>query len=273
MPAPSPLDPLRMSWKSGNLPQMCRLLLSVILFLPCAVTSSILTVNGKAENSILDTQRGVQASLECAVRNHTGDEELIWYRENGKVDLKPENKINTSSVCVSPISEKDHGVHFTCKLQRDQTISVSVVLNVTFPPLLSGNNFQTVQEGNDVRLVCEVKSNPQAQMMWYKNNSILTLEDNHHQIQQTSESFQLSITKVKKSDNGTYNCVANSPLKKETLDFHLVVEDRTVPFPTEPVIAACVVVFLTMCFAVLARREKIMKLCIKEKDPHTDTAL
>ncbi|XP_042548267.1 transmembrane and immunoglobulin domain-containing protein 1 [Dipodomys spectabilis] len=262
-----------MSWKSSYLLQVCRLLLLVILFLPCEVTSSVLTVNGKTENSILDIQRGLQASLECAVRNHTRDEELLWFRENGRVDLKPGNNINISSVCVSPISEKDNGVNFTCKLQRNQTMSVSVVLNVTFPPLLSGNNFQTVEEGKDVKLVCEVKSNPQAQMMWYKNNNVLTLEDNRHQIQQTSESFQLSITKVKKSDNGTYNCVANSSMKMETLDFHLVVEDKRVAFPAEPIIAACVVVFLTLCFAVLARRKKIMKLCIKKRDPHTDTAL
>ncbi|XP_048221559.1 transmembrane and immunoglobulin domain-containing protein 1 [Perognathus longimembris pacificus] len=262
-----------MSWKSSCLLRTCRLLLLVMVFLPCEVTSLVLTVNGKTENSILETQRGVQASLECAVRNHTRDEELLWYRENGRVDLKPGNKINTSSVCVSPISEKDHGVNFTCKLQRNQTMSVSVVLNVIFPPLLSGNNVQTLEEGKDVKLVCKVKSNPQAQMMWYKNNSILTLEDNRHQIQQTSESLQLTIAKVKKSDNGTYNCVANSPLKMETLDFHLLVKDKTEPFPTEPIIAACVVVFLTLCFAVLARRKKIMKLCIKEQDPHTGTAL
>lgn len=95
-------------------------------------------------------------------------------------------------------------------------------LSLTDPPLLSGDDFQTAGEGSDVKLVCNVKSNPQAQMMWYKNNSILNLEKNH-QVQQTSESLQLSITKVKKSDNGTYRCFATSPLKTVTKDFHLFV--------------------------------------------------
>ncbi|KAM6175327.1 transmembrane and immunoglobulin domain-containing protein 1 [Erethizon dorsatum] len=263
-----------MGWKSRSLSQMCRFLLVVILFLPSKTTCSVLTVNGKTENYTLDTQLGIEESLECAVHNHTRDEELLWYREEGRVDLKSGNKINSSSVCVSSISENDNGVSFTCKLQSDQTVSISVVLNVTYPPFLSGgNNFQTVEEDSDVSLVCNVKSNPQAQMIWYKNNSILILEKNRHEIQQTSESFQLSITKVKKSDHGTYSCIASSPLKMETMDFQLVVRDKSVPVPIEAIIAACVVVFLTLCFGLFARRERIMKLCIKKRDPDRDTAL
>ncbi|EHB13345.1 Transmembrane and immunoglobulin domain-containing protein 1, partial [Heterocephalus glaber] len=221
---------------------------------------SVLTVNGRTENYILETQRDVEESLECVVHDHTSDEELLWYREEGRVDLKSGNKINSSSVCVSSISENDNGVNFTCKLQSDQTVSISVVLNVTYPPLLSGDNFKTAEEDSDVNLVCNVKSNPQAQMIWHKNNSILILEKDHHQIYQTSESFQLSIIKVKKSDHGTYSCIASSPLKMETMEFQLVVRDKTVPVPIEAIIAACVVVFLTLCFGLLARRERIMKV-------------
>ncbi|XP_045381239.1 transmembrane and immunoglobulin domain-containing protein 1 isoform X1 [Lemur catta] len=262
-----------MAWKSSGAMQICRFLLLVILFLPHGMTSSVLTVNGKTEDYTLDTQRGFQESLECAVQNHTREEELLWYRGSGKVDLKSGNKINSSSVCVSSISENDNGVNFTCRLQRDETVSISVTLNVIFPPLLSGNDLQTVSEGNNVNLVCNVKSNPQAQMTWYKDNNILNLEKNYHQIQQTSESFQLSITKVRKSDNGTYSCVANSSVKMETMDFHLIVEEKAVAVPIEPIIAACVVVFLTLCFGLIARRKRIMKLCIKHEDPNRETAL
>lgn len=261
-----------MAPNSSGLLRMCRFLLLVIFFLPRETTSSVLTVNDKTENYILNTQLGFEESLKCAVRNHTGDEELLWYREGGTVDLKSGNKINSSAVCVSSISENDHGVTFTCKLQRDQSVSISVVLNVTFPPVLSGDDFQTVEEGSDAKLVCNVKSNPQAQMMWYKNSSILTLEKNHHQIQQTSESLQLSITKVKKSDNGTYSCFAYSSQIK-TKDFHLFVKERGSTIPIEPIIAASVVVFLTLCFGLIARRKRIIKLCKKGEDPQRETAL
>lgn len=262
-----------MARQSSGPGEVCRFLLLVLVFLPREMTSSILTVNGRTENFVLDTQLGAEESLRCDVQNHTGDEGLLWYREQGSVDLKDENKINSSSVCVSSISENDNGVTFTCKLQRDQSVSVSVVLNVTFPPLLSGKNVQTVEEGSSVNVVCNVKSNPQAQMMWYKNGSILNLEKNHHQVQQTSESLQLSISKVKKSDNGTYSCVAHSSLQRNTKDFHLLVKDRATTIPIEPIIAASVVVFLTLCFGLIARRERIMKLCIKGEGPQRDTAL
>ncbi|KAH0511574.1 Transmembrane and immunoglobulin domain-containing protein 1 [Microtus ochrogaster] len=195
----------------------------IIVAVTVNFTGSVITVNGRTENYVLDTPSGVEASLECAVQNPTSDEELLWYRGDGIVDLKTGNKINSSSICVSPIRADDDGVRFTCKLQSDQAVSVSVVLNVTFPPVLSGDDFQTVEEDSDVSLVCNVKSNPQAQMEWRKDNNVLVLEKGRHQIQETSESFQLSITKVKKSDNGTYSCIASSTLKVETRDFHLVV--------------------------------------------------
>ncbi|XP_007935609.1 transmembrane and immunoglobulin domain-containing protein 1 [Orycteropus afer afer] len=262
-----------MTWKSIGLMEMCKFLLLLTSFLPCGMTSSVLTVNGETEDYILNTQPELQVSLKCAVQNHTREEELLWYREGGRVDLKSGNKINSSSICVSPISENDNGVTFTCKLQRDQSVSISVMLNVTFPPRLSGEDFQTAEEGSDVQLVCNVKSNPQAQMLWYKNSSILNLEKNRHQVHQTSESFQLSITKVKKSDNGTYSCTASLLQEMETKDFYLIVKDKEWTIPIEPIIAACIVVLLTLCFGLVARRKRILKLCIKDQAPQSGTAL
>ncbi|XP_051013754.1 transmembrane and immunoglobulin domain-containing protein 1 [Acomys russatus] len=261
-----------MVWKIIRPLQVCKFLL-VVLSLPQGRTSSVLTVNGKTENYVLDTRPGTQASLECAVQNHTKEEELLWYRGDGRVDLKTGNKINTSSVCVSPVNESDDGVRFTCKLQSDGKVSVSVVLNVTFPPILSGNGLQTAEEGSDARLVCNVKSNPQAHMMWHKDSSAFFLEKDRHQIQQTRDAFQLSITRVKKSDNGTYSCVASSSLNVRTMDFHLVVIDKVPVVPVEPIIAASVVVILTVGFGLLARRKRIMKLCMKNNDQSTETAL
>lgn len=92
---------------------------------------SVLTVNSKTENHFLNTRIGFNESLKCAVQNHTKEEKLLWYRDDGEVDLKSENRINSSSVCVSSITEDDNGVTFTCKLQSNQSRSISVVLNVT----------------------------------------------------------------------------------------------------------------------------------------------
>lgn len=81
-----------------------------------------------------------------------------------------------------------------------------------------------MEEDKDVTLTCNSKSNPQAQTTWYKDNHNLTLQQNRHELYQTSEIFRLSIKKVQKSDNGTYTCVVESSLGIGTRDFHLIVE-------------------------------------------------
>ncbi|OWK15473.1 TMIGD1, partial [Cervus elaphus hippelaphus] len=201
----------------------------------------------------------------------------LKFIKDGTEDQQPNTKVQISSLndsisATCDDNENDNGITFTCKLRRNQSMSISVVLNVTFPPLLSGNDFQTAEEGSDVKLVCNVKSNPRAQMMWYRDSGILNLET-HHRIQQTSEYLQLSITKVKKSDNGTYSCIASSLIETKTKDFHLIVKDKASTVPIEPIIAACVVVFLTLVFGLIARRKRIMKLCRRDQGPQCRTAL
>lgn len=46
------------------------------------------------------------------------------------MDLKDGNKVNVSNICISPVTESDNGVTFTCKLARDKSVQVSVILDV-----------------------------------------------------------------------------------------------------------------------------------------------
>ncbi|KFW96690.1 Transmembrane and immunoglobulin domain-containing protein 1, partial [Phalacrocorax carbo] len=199
-------------------------------------------------------------SLSCLVQNSSQAEELLWYRGDGKVDLKDGNKVNTSNICVFPVTESDNGVTFTCKLARDKSVQVSVVLDVQFPPQLTGEESLQIEEDKDVTLTCNAKSNPQAQTAWYKNNNILILQQNRYQLHQTSDVFQLTIKKVQKSDHGTYTCVVKSSLGEGRRDFHLTVEDKKPVFPKEAVIAAAVVVTVTILFGIVARKDKIFKV-------------
>ncbi|RLV92320.1 hypothetical protein DV515_00013865, partial [Chloebia gouldiae] len=128
---------------------------------------------------------------------------------------------------------------------------------------LSGEETLHVEEEKDVTLTCNSKSNPQAQSIWLKDNQSLTLQQSHHELYQTSEVFQLSIRKVHKSDNGTYTCVVESRLGSGTRDFHLIVEDKKPVFPKEAVIAAVVVVIITVLFGIVARKDKFFK-CFKK---------
>ncbi|NXR54166.1 TMIG1 protein, partial [Hippolais icterina] len=219
-----------------------------------------LSVNNHAADFTLSTEPGPAISLSCLVHNSSRAEELLWYRGDGQVGLKDGNKVNISNICVSPVNESDNGVTFTCKLARDKSVQVSVILDVQFPPHESGEETLHVEEDKDVTLTCNSKSNPQAQSTWYKDNHDLTLQQSRHEVYQTSEVFQLSIRKVQKSDNGTYTCVVQSSLGKGTRDFYLIVEDKKPVFPTEAVIAAVVVVTVTILFGIVARKDKILKV-------------
>ncbi|NXV07656.1 TMIG1 protein, partial [Cettia cetti] len=219
-----------------------------------------LSVNNHAADFTLSTELGPAISLSCLVHNSSQAEELLWYRGDGQVGLKDGNKVNISNICISPVNESDNGVTFTCKLARDKSVQVSVILDVQFPPQLSGEETLHVEEDKDVTLTCNSKSNPQAQSTWYKNNQSLTLQQSRHELYQTSEIFRLSIRKVQKSDNGTYTCVVQSSLGKGTRDFYLVVEDKKPVFPKEAVIAAVVVVTVTILFGIVARKDTFFKV-------------
>ncbi|NXU19784.1 TMIG1 protein, partial [Pardalotus punctatus] len=219
-----------------------------------------LSVNNHAADFTLSTELGPPISLSCHVYNSNQAEELLWYRGDGQVGLKDGNKVNISNICISPVNESDNGVTFTCKLARDKSVQVSVTLDIQFPPRLSGEETLHVEEDKDVTLSCNSKSNPQAQTSWQKDNQSLTLQQNHHELYQTSEVFQLSIKKVQKSDSGTYTCVVQSRLGSGTKDFHLIVEDKKPGFPKEAVIAAVVVVTITVLFGIVARKDKIFKV-------------
>ncbi|RMC10699.1 hypothetical protein DUI87_12410 [Hirundo rustica rustica] len=234
-----------------------------ISFLACVATGLELSVNNHAADFTLTTELGPAISLSCLVHNSSQAEELLWYRGDGRVGLKDGNKVNISNICISPVNESDNGVAFTCKLARDTSVQVSVILDIQFPPQLSGEETLHVEEEKDVTLTCNSKSNPQAQSTWYKDNHNLTLQQKRHELYQTSEVFRLSIRKVQKSDNGTYTCVVQSPLGKGTRDFHLIVEDKKAVFPKEAVIAAIVVITITILFGIVARKDKFFK-CFKK---------
>ncbi|NWX17639.1 TMIG1 protein, partial [Aegotheles bennettii] len=231
-----------------------------VCFLACVATGLELSVNNQAADFPETTCPGSTVSLSCLVRNSSQPEELLWYRGDGKVDLKDGNKVNVSNICIEPVTEADNGVTFKCQLARDKSVQVSVILDVHFPPQLSGEESLQIEEGKDVTLSCNSKSNPQGQTAWYKNNSTLTLQQNRYQVYQTSEVFQLSITKAQKSDNGTYTCTVTYSSREWKRDFHLTVEDKKPVFPKEAVIAAVVVVTLTVLFGIVARRDKIFKV-------------
>jgi len=89
-----------------------------------------LSVNNHTADFSLRTWSGPSVSLSCLVQDSSQAEELLWYREDGQVDLKDGNNVNVSNICISPVTESDNGVTFTCKLARNESVQVSVILDV-----------------------------------------------------------------------------------------------------------------------------------------------
>ncbi|KAF7244505.1 Transmembrane and immunoglobulin domain-containing protein 1 [Varanus komodoensis] len=253
--------------------------LLVFAFLPCTITGTELAINNNTTDRWLPTEPGQDQSLSCRVQNPSQAEELLWFREDGRVSLQEGNRVNASDICISPVSVDDNGVSFTCQLARNQSARISVVLDVVFPPILAGENLTSVQEEDDATLNCRTKANPVAEMTWYKDKLFLSLTEPRYRILQSSELFQLVIQKVQKSDSGNYTCMAQGHGAcapgdvpeglPDSLDTGRSLTqsplcggapDRQLPFPTEAVIAAAVVAALTILFAIVARRERILKV-------------
>ncbi|XP_043911370.1 transmembrane and immunoglobulin domain-containing protein 1 [Protopterus annectens] len=243
------------------------------MFCPCllllfisGVTGVEVAINGNRDHSwVLNTNISSFLSLWCEVQNNTKGEELIWYRGQRQVSLNPGNQINTSNICVSPITENENGITYTCLLKSNANINASVQLNVIYAPILTGRTEISIQEGDSVKMSCNVNANPQAQTAWHMGSASLTLQKGRYKVYQDSEVLQLSISKAEKSDAGNFSCVAESSAGKEIKIFDLQVKDKVSAFPFEPLIAGIVVVIITLVFGIVSRRKRIAKLCCKNR--------
>ncbi|KAG8450437.1 hypothetical protein GDO86_002918 [Hymenochirus boettgeri] len=239
------------------------------------VTAVGLFLNERPESFVLPCKIHESATLKCEVHNHTKDEVLNWYRGNRQVDVSSKNSVNSSHVCVYPLTPEDNGIEFSCVLNRDSAVKVTVTLDVQFSPILGGESYLTTEVGNNVQLTCSVKANPQAEMSWRKNGSIITLVKSRYEQFVTSDIFRLNINKVEETDAGIYSCVAaiinkNGTTTITTREIELVVKGRKDALPVEAIAAAAVVGALIILFAMFARRDKIFSKCMKKQE---DTSL
>ncbi|XP_053312650.1 transmembrane and immunoglobulin domain-containing protein 1 [Spea bombifrons] len=240
--------------------------LFVLLCLAHEISAVGVSINKNTNNFKLTTNVNNTISLHCEVFNNIGNETLIWYREKSQVDIKPENSVNSSYVCISPATHKDDGVKFTCLLQSNNTIKVTAVLDIKFSPMLSGDDNVTVEVGKTAELTCNFYANPLADMFWRKNGNIIPMVKSRYTQYLTSDSLKLSISNADKSDGGIYTCLARTSMEEVTRDFILVVEDRKDVLPIEAIAAAVVVGALIILFGMFARREKILKHCMKTRE-------
>ncbi|XP_073524074.1 transmembrane and immunoglobulin domain-containing protein 1 [Phyllobates terribilis] len=238
--------------------------LAVLLSLLHKITALQLLLNNRPYDNRHTDNLGNPAILHCEVVNNTNDQSLIWYRGTQQVDIKSENSVNASHICIPELTIEDNGVSFTCLLKQNTSMKLSLQMNVLFPPILSGETEILAQEGKTVQITCGFKANPAAVMFWRQNNSLFTLPSRYKQ-DMTTDTLQLTIEKATKADSGTYTCVASTNGTESVRVIELIVGDRQPGLPVEAIAAAVVVGALIIAFGVFARREKVFKACKKRQ--------
>ncbi|CAL1573472.1 unnamed protein product [Knipowitschia caucasica] len=240
--------------------------LILFLFLFATQTSGVTIESTPAENAgYIHTELEETVSLTCKHDNISeADDELIWLRNYALVSLKEGNKKGQSRVCISPVILEDRETTFTCHLRSNASNSVSVVLNVTYPPPLTDPEVITVEEEASLSLQCMIEANPPvSSVIWTLNGTEVDLKTSQFTLTNNGLSTRLFTEKVQRIlHEATYQCTAHSPMYGlKTKVFTVNVTDKTRRFPLYPMIAGIVVVILTTLLAIAARWEKLVKCC------------
>ncbi|XP_073334968.1 transmembrane and immunoglobulin domain-containing protein 1 [Pagrus major] len=245
-------------------------LLYLLLF--CATQAlgvQIHSTPGFNSDGVIQTELEKVVSLVCqpdSSREPQTDEELVWLRNGALVGLKEGNKEGRSSVCVTPVLYADNGANFTCHLSKNATVSASIILNVTYPPQISGSEEVTVEEESDLLLQCDVEANPPVtNTSWTLNGDEIDLAAGGFTVTNDGFKIQIMANKVEKSlHEGTYECSAYSnKYGQHTKTFSVTLTEKTMKFPLMPMIAGLVVVCLTIILAFASRWKMIAKCCKK----------
>ncbi|KAF6725743.1 Transmembrane and immunoglobulin domain-containing protein 1 [Oryzias melastigma] len=206
-------------------------------------------------------------SLICEIPDiNLKEEELKWQRNGAAVSLNDQNKKTGSALCITPVIPEDHAAIFTCSLAKNSTDSASVTLEVLYPPQVSGSENITIEEQEDLVLVCDMKANPLiTSVTWTLNESTVDLIAGGFTVTNDGRTSRLQVNNVEQSlHDGVYQCNASSStFPNKTKTFYVNVTDRTIKFPLVPLIAGVVVVFVTSILAVVSRWRKIVKCCKK----------
>lgn len=237
-------------------------MLQLALCYSCQTRELTVLSNPSANGGLIRTELERTVSLSC-MASASVTEELQWLRNGALVALHEDNRQNQSSLCIQPISREDNTVVFTCQLKGDASVNASIELEVIYAPELSGMEEITVEEEGDLMLSCDVRAHPPVTVTWMKDAAILDLSSGGFVATNDGVTAQLYVSKIERGlHQGQFSCEANSTIHGTRVkSFKITVEDKTMKFPLEPIIAGIVVVCLTILLAVVSRWDRIMKCC------------
>ncbi|XP_027626169.1 sialic acid-binding Ig-like lectin 13, partial [Tupaia chinensis] len=191
-------------------------------------------------------ESGRPTNLTCSVpwACEQGTPPIFFWSGTSVSSLGP--SVTRSSVLSLTPRPQDHDTNLTCRVTvrgangTDVTLMGTIRLNVSYAPRnlsvtvfrgdedaaastgLRNRSSLCVLEGESLRLVCVVDSNPPARLSWAQGN--LTLSPS-----QVSNTGLLELPRVRASDEGEVTCRAEHPLGSEHLSLRLCLQRTSGP--------------------------------------------
>ncbi|XP_061409820.1 neogenin isoform X14 [Lethenteron reissneri] len=194
--------------------------------------------------SDVTVRAGLSATLDCAVSGHPRPS-LRWLKEghpvresSGRVTMLPNGQLRFSEAAV-----EDSGIYQCVVTGENETLKAHAELSVQTAPVFAKRPRDTLAyEGMDVVLACSVTGHPVPTVKWVKNGDIVIPSDYF----QIVDDHNLKILGLVRSDEGIYQCIAESEAGNAQSSAQLLVLERAsggeAPLPSAPrdVVAALV---------------------------------
>ncbi|XP_064097844.1 neurotrimin-like isoform X2 [Macrobrachium nipponense] len=192
---------------------------------------------------------GRDASLPCVVEN-IGDYKVSWMHldrvmlltiDENVITLIPRYRVTkddstTWTLHIENVSPDDTG-YYVCQVNMEPVINQVGYVQVVVPPKFvdeeSSQSHVSVQEENDVRLMCRAEGVPKPKIHWKREDekpfSIKGPQNNVKQI----ESEELVLKKVTRKDMGAYLCIASNKVPP-SISKRIVLDIQFQPVITVP---------------------------------------
>nr|CAD2187171.1 unnamed protein product [Meloidogyne enterolobii] len=154
---------------------------------------------------------------------YSGDEPctIKWFKNGKQIRSAFDTQIRTtpgeSRLDLSKLKETHAGEYSVCvenvagKCESSASLTVSAVpYRGVAPQFTQRVADQRVQQGQTVKLSCNITGSPRPTISWFKDGKQLPNDDRYQQADSESETA-LTITEALPTDGGVYECVAKNP--------------------------------------------------------------
>ncbi|XP_035217351.1 fibroblast growth factor receptor-like 1 [Stegodyphus dumicola] len=176
---------------------------------------------------------------------------IEWYKNNVSLYMESGYKMTRKGLLTIKTVTKGHAGIFTCDaINGFGTTRINVLLivddpeeentnntplnpnaanrNFGYPPVISKRPSRIIEEiGGQTSLHCIATAKPKPHIFWLKNGQLI--EDTESYFSKDRTHSTLKLTDLKKSDTGTYKCIARNKVDEDTMDFTLEVTDPCPP--------------------------------------------